>query len=266
MSEVTTAKLRIIDLAGSERGSNVNIRGGRGLIEGANINRSLLALGNCINILSDRNKKGAFVPYRDSKLTRLLKDSLGGNTRTVMLSCISPSSLCFEETLNTLNYASRAKSIQTKVARNVKEVDLHVSHYKEIITHLRTENDFLREMMKQNMNNGQGDPAQSAEATAQMMKKRVIREADILKSMTKMEGFDTNAEETRRIYQENVNRINTERGSLNEELESLQLKLQKSKSMEENKSFTKDDYLERISNDLLANFEVFAHQRSLHLS
>jgi kinesin family protein 18/19 len=85
------------------------------LLEGANINRSLLALGNCINILSDKNRKGNHVPFRDSKLTRLLKDSLGGNTRTVMIACISPSSLCFEETLNTLNYASRAQNIKTKV-------------------------------------------------------------------------------------------------------------------------------------------------------
>ena len=62
------------------------------MVEGANINRSLLALGNCINILSDNMRPpGSFVPYRDSKLTRLLKDSLGGNTKTVMIACVSPS-------------------------------------------------------------------------------------------------------------------------------------------------------------------------------
>ena len=61
------------------------------MIEGANINKSLLSLGNCINMLSDTSKKGCFVPYRDSKLTRLLKDSLGGNTRTLMIACISGS-------------------------------------------------------------------------------------------------------------------------------------------------------------------------------
>jgi len=60
------------------------------MVEGANINKSLLALANCINILSDKRKKGAFVPYRDSKLTRLLKDSLGGNTKSIMVACISP--------------------------------------------------------------------------------------------------------------------------------------------------------------------------------
>lgn len=75
------------------------------MVEGANINRSLLALGNCINILADKNKQGSFVPYRDSKLTRLLKDSLGGNTKTIMIACVSPSVLAYEETVNTLKYA-----------------------------------------------------------------------------------------------------------------------------------------------------------------
>jgi kinesin family protein 18/19 len=81
------------------------------MIEGANINKSLLPLGNSINILSDRNKVGSFVPYRDSKLTRLLKDSLGGNTKTLMIACISPSCLAYDETVNTLKYASRARNI-----------------------------------------------------------------------------------------------------------------------------------------------------------
>lgn len=82
------------------------------MIEGANINKSLLALGNCINALtSDQSRKnmnstqGNFVCYRDSKLTRLLKDSLGGNTKTVMLSCISQFYASYEETMNTLKYA-----------------------------------------------------------------------------------------------------------------------------------------------------------------
>lgn len=82
---------------------------------GANINRSLLALGNCINALGDPSKKANHVPYRDSKLTRLLKDSLGGNCRTVMIANISPSSMHYEDTLNTLKYANRAKEIKMRV-------------------------------------------------------------------------------------------------------------------------------------------------------
>lgn len=82
--------------------------------EGAHINRSLLALGNCINALSDKGGN-KYINYRDSKLTRLLKDSLGGNSRTVMIAHISPASTAFEESRNTLTYAGRAKNIRTRV-------------------------------------------------------------------------------------------------------------------------------------------------------
>ena len=83
------------------------------MVEGAHINRSLLALGNCINALV--MGKGHYVNYRDSKLTRLLKDSLGGNCQTVMIAHISPASRSFEESRNTLTYAERAKHIKTRV-------------------------------------------------------------------------------------------------------------------------------------------------------
>jgi kinesin family protein 18/19 len=123
----TMATLSIIDLAGSERASATKNRGER-LLEGANINKSLLALGSCINALCDPRKKN-HVPYRNSKLTRLLKFSLGGNCRTVMIVCVSPSSAHFDETQNTLRYANRAKNIQTKVTRNVYNVNRHVKDF-----------------------------------------------------------------------------------------------------------------------------------------
>lgn len=123
----TMATLSIIDLAGSERASATKNRGER-LMEGANINKSLLALGSCINALCDPRKKN-HVPYRNSKLTRLLKFSLGGNCKTVMIVCVSPSSAHFDETQNTLRYANRAKNIQTKVTRNVFNVNRHVKDF-----------------------------------------------------------------------------------------------------------------------------------------
>ena len=123
----TMATLSIIDLAGSERASATKNRGDR-LLEGANINKSLLALGSCINALCDPRKKN-HVPYRNSKLTRLLKFSLGGNCKTVMIVCVSPSSAHFDETQNTLRYANRAKNIQTKVTRNVFNVNRHVKDF-----------------------------------------------------------------------------------------------------------------------------------------
>ncbi|KAI1809648.1 kinesin motor domain-containing protein [Poronia punctata] len=123
----TMATLSIIDLAGSERASATKNRGER-LLEGANINKSLLALGSCINALCDP-RKNSHVPYRNSKLTRLLKFSLGGNCKTVMIVCVSPSSAHFDETQNTLRYANRAKNIQTKVTRNVFNVNRHVKDF-----------------------------------------------------------------------------------------------------------------------------------------
>ncbi|KAF9211811.1 kinesin-like protein Klp5 [Podila verticillata] len=135
--DFTVATLSLIDLAGSERASATKNRGNR-LIEGANINKSLLALGNCINALCD-NKPKAHIPYRDSKLTRLLKFSLGGNCKTVMIACVSPSTQHYEETHNTLKYANRAKNIKTKVTKNTLNVDRHVSEYVQAIYELRQE-------------------------------------------------------------------------------------------------------------------------------
>merc|ERR1719478_65929 len=117
------------------------------LIEGANINRSLLVLGNCINALA---AGGSFVPYRDSKLTRLLKDSLGGsgasgaNCRTVMVANISPSHLSYEDTLNTLKYANRAKNIRITARQNIIKPETHVSQYQRLIEDLRGEVSLLK--------------------------------------------------------------------------------------------------------------------------
>jgi kinesin family protein 18/19 len=143
VENIKVGKLSLIDLAGSERAANTQNRGAR-LVEGANINRSLLALGNCINALGEKGNKGNFVPYRDSKLTRLLKDSLGGNCRTVMIANISPAESSFEETLNTLKYANRAKNIKTQVKRNVLNVNYHISEYVELIKNLRGEIQVLK--------------------------------------------------------------------------------------------------------------------------
>merc|ERR1719482_943804 len=134
---VRIGKLSMVDLAGSERASKTDNTGQR-LKEGANINRSLLALGNCITALADKNRRG-HVPYRDSKMTRLLKDSLGGNCRTVMIANISPSHRQFEETINTLKYANRAKNLKTQVARNVVSVSAHIAEYQRVIMELRNE-------------------------------------------------------------------------------------------------------------------------------
>ncbi|CAD8059350.1 unnamed protein product [Paramecium sonneborni] len=110
------AKFHFVDLAGSER-LKKTMAIGKQMEEGININQSLLVLGNVIKTLSDQ-KKSAHVPYRESKLTRILQDSLGGNSNTYMIACISPSASNYEETINTLKYASRAREIKNKPTQN----------------------------------------------------------------------------------------------------------------------------------------------------
>lgn len=127
---VTSATLSIIDLAGSERAAASHNIGAR-QVEGRNINKSLLALSNCISALCQRPPPGQrnHVPYRDSKLTRILKFSLGGNCRTVMIVCVSPSSKDIEDTHTTLQWANRAKDVSTKISRNTEGVALRTQQY-----------------------------------------------------------------------------------------------------------------------------------------
>ncbi|XP_068131299.1 kinesin-like protein KIF7 [Hyperolius riggenbachi] len=117
--QVLSSKFHFVDLAGSERILKTGNTGER-LKESIQINTGLLALGNVISALGDPKRKSSHIPYRDSKITRILKDSLGGNAKTVMISCISPSASDFDETLNTLNYASRAQNIKNKAIINCK--------------------------------------------------------------------------------------------------------------------------------------------------
>ncbi|XP_054246841.1 kinesin-like protein KIF19 [Indicator indicator] len=146
--EVRTGKLFMVDLAGSERAAQTQNRGKR-MKEGAHINRSLLALGNCIKALSEKGaNRTQFVNFRDSKLTRLLKDSLGGNSRTVMIAHISPASTSFEESRMTLIYAYRAKNIKTQVKCNLQNVSYHINKYSNIITDLRSEIECLKARVK----------------------------------------------------------------------------------------------------------------------
>jgi kinesin family protein 18/19 len=143
----TMATLSIIDLAGSERAAATTNMGQR-MVEGANINKSLLALGNCINALCESGGAIRHVPYRNSKLTRLLKFSLGGNCKTVMIVCVAPTSNHFDDTHNTLVYAERATKIKTKVVtRNVVNVDRHVGRYVEAINRLNLEISELKQKL-----------------------------------------------------------------------------------------------------------------------
>ena len=138
------SKINLVDLAGSERANSTKATGDR-LKEGCNINKSLLVLGNVINTLADKalgKKKDVLPPYRDSALTRILQNALGGNSKTVMICALSPADINYEETLSTLRYADRAKKIQNKAVVNESEHDKTVRLLKE-------ENNELKKMIEE---------------------------------------------------------------------------------------------------------------------
>ena len=132
------SKFHFVDLAGSERIKRTNATG-QGVKEGININKGLLVLGNVISALASSGAKGGFVPYRDSKLTRLLKGSLGGNHKTLMVACVSPSGSNTDESLNTLRYANRAKNIQNKAVINMDAGSKMISDLRAQIKAMATE-------------------------------------------------------------------------------------------------------------------------------
>ncbi|XP_072236561.1 kinesin-like protein kif7 [Leuresthes tenuis] len=134
--QMLSSKFHFVDLAGSERILRTGNTGER-LKESIQINSGLLALGNVIGALGDPKRKGSHIPYRDSKITRILKDSLGGNSKTLMIACISPSSSDFDESLNTLNYAMRARNIQNRATVNCKREPDRVEGLEQQIKALR---------------------------------------------------------------------------------------------------------------------------------
>ena len=136
--------INLVDLAGSEKAGQTGATGDR-LKEGCAINKSLTVLGNCISILADKasgKSKNAIVPYRDSNLTRILQNALGGNSKTIMICAISPASVNYEESLSTLRYADRAKKIINKAVINESSQD-------KMIRGLRSENEKLKMILKE---------------------------------------------------------------------------------------------------------------------
>ena len=134
--EIKFGKFMLLDLAGSEKASfNYNSKGNNEL---GSINKSLLALNKCITLLTSQNRK--FIPWRESKLTRLLQDSLSGNSRVVMIATISQALVAFDETMFTLQYANRAKNLKVNIKKNIVEkVDVRINKYDEFIQNIKEE-------------------------------------------------------------------------------------------------------------------------------
>ncbi|XP_070598837.1 kinesin-like protein KIF27 isoform X2 [Erythrolamprus reginae] len=153
------SKFHFVDLAGSERVTKTGNTGER-FKESIQINSGLLALGNVISALGDPKRKNVHIPYRDAKITRILKDSLGGNAKTVMITCISPSSSDFDESLNSIKYANRAKNIRNKPIVNynpdwdrIDEMELAIK--------------LLREALQNQQTNGQSSGSQRSQDLCQ---------------------------------------------------------------------------------------------------
>jgi len=146
------ASINLVDLAGSERAESTGATGDR-LKEGCAINQSLSSLGNVISALADKSmgKKNVFVPYRNSQLTYLLQDALGGNSKTIMIAALSPADVNYEETLSTLQYADRAKKIKNKIVK--------VQSAADIIKALQAENEKLKKALEE-----RGTPFGAAES------------------------------------------------------------------------------------------------------
>ena len=171
MDTYLCAKIHLVDLAGSERAKRTKTVGAR-FEEAKAINRGLLSLGNVINKLVDG---ASHIPYRDSKLTRLLQDSLGGNSRTVMIACVSPADVNYDETINTLRYAARARNIKNKPVVNRDPQAAQIAFLRQRLAQAQVEIARLRHQT-------QGDEAMGEASMGKNGK-------DAIKSGSNKEGF-----------------------------------------------------------------------------
>ncbi|MEE6474469.1 hypothetical protein FKM82_010395 [Ascaphus truei] len=234
----TVSKIHLVDLAGSERADASGATGVR-LKEGGNINKSLVTLGNVISALADLSqdatnhlakKKQVFVPYRDSVLTWLLKDSLGGNSKTIMIATISPADINYGETLSTLRYANRAKNIINKPTINE---DCNV----KLIRELRAEIVRLKALLAQG-----NQIALLDSPTALSMEEKLQQNEARVEALTK--EWTNKWNETQNI----LKRLEFERQQ-REELEKLENKRKLIKEMEEKQRFEKAE-LEKMQQEV----------------
>jgi kinesin family protein 18/19 len=239
---ITTAKLSLVDLAGSERASTAESKGMR-MLEGSKINKSLLALGNCINMLSEKQRNGSsFIPYRDSKLTRLLKDSLGGNAKTVMIDCVSPAANCYEESINTLKYAERAKIVKNKLIPNIKEINHNEMKYKEVIESLKDEISSLKRQLEVNRETSKDKGYVSGGRTS-------LEEELLLGSLRTVNDNEIES------LDEEIRRTKEARKKCHEELVRDSEDIRKSLQLSQISILDDNSYLNKLSQELLNKYE-----------
>ncbi|XP_057169688.1 kinesin-like protein KIF12 isoform X1 [Ursus arctos] len=205
-------KLCFVDLAGSEK---VAATGSRGelMLEANSINRSLLALGHCISLLLDPQRKQSHIPFRDSKLTKLLADSLGGRGVTLMVACVSPSAQCLPETLSTLRYASRAQRVTTRpqAPKSPSPMAKQPQRLEIEILQLQEENRCLRSQL------GQIDPKASRLSGARvawaqrnlygMLQEFMLENERLRKGQSQLQSSRARAQDEQRVLAQQVQEL-----------------------------------------------------------
>eukprot|EP00071_Canis_lupus_P022837 XP_013973422.1 kinesin-like protein KIF12 isoform X7 [Canis lupus familiaris] len=203
-------KLCFVDLAGSEK---VAATGSRGelMLEANSINRSLLALGHCISLLLDPQRRQSHIPFRDSKLTKLLADSLGGRGLTLMVACVSPSAQCLPETLSTLRYASRAQRVTTRPQAPKSPVAKQPPRLEIEMLQLQEENRCLRAQL------GQIDPKASRLSGARvawaqrnlygMLQEFMLENERLRKEKSQLQSSQARARDEQRLLAQQVHEL-----------------------------------------------------------
>ncbi|XP_061725887.1 kinesin-like protein KIF3A isoform X3 [Cydia pomonella] len=233
-THVKMGKLHLVDLAGSERQSKTQATGTR-LKEATKINQSLSVLGNVISALVDG--KSTHIPYRNSKLTRLLQDSLGGNSKTVMIATIGPAESNYVETISTLRYANRAKNIENKTHVNSEPGDA-------LLTRFQQEIDQLKKQLEENEN--ELEEEEEAELSEGELTDDTLTESE-LDSLGPEER-----KELRRLRREEKEKLNREKANqARKVLEEKKAELQRTKKQQEELK----DKLQRLESKVLVGGE-----------
>eukprot|EP00921_Rhytidocystis_pertsovi_P006888 GHVQ01011628.1.p1 GENE.GHVQ01011628.1~~GHVQ01011628.1.p1 ORF type:complete len:714 (-),score=113.15 GHVQ01011628.1:3424-5565(-) len=239
-NHIRVGKLNMVDLAGSERQSKTGATGDT-LKEAAKINLSLSALGNVISALVD--SKTSFVPYRDSKLTRLLQDSLGGNTKTVMVANVGPADYNYDETLSTLRYAHRAKSIKNKPTINEDPKDAMIREFQEEIARLRAE---LADRTPQLVHTEPKVVEVPKEVVVEKVVEKVIVQKDTYELKQLQETVDAEREEIHRTFAEERKQIEAAKSIAEEEKRKLVDELKDREEQQEKQKQSQEELISQV--------------------
>ncbi|XP_077186860.1 kinesin-like protein KIF3C [Paroedura picta] len=222
---IRVGKLNLVDLAGSERQSKMGIQGERPK-EASKINLSLSALGNVISALVDG--KSTHIPYRDSKLTRLLQDSLGGNAKTIMVATLGPASHSYDESLSTLRFANRAKNIKNKPRVNEDPKDTLLREFQEEITRLKAQLEKRGMLSKKRRRNSRRKKSSEGEGTPETEEMEDNEDGGLEKNMKNyLKEQKERLEEEKAAIQDDHSLVNEDKQKLLEEKEKMIEELRK---------------------------------------